>query len=163
MTEQQKEFLRLAVEEQVKYEDIEKILGIPRHVFAPWWETFKEERERLSEIHSLWTQKCPDYNYYVFKRWYETADKTCHYCGITNQELESLWEKFPTLTKRNRGRKLEIDRKEPNLPYNMIDNLVFSCYWCNNAKTDTFSETEFKEIGKIINQIWKIRLYGNRQ
>ncbi|KOH46766.1 hypothetical protein NC99_04170 [Sunxiuqinia dokdonensis] len=35
---------------------------------------------------------------------------------------------------------------------------MFSCYWCNNAKTDTFSSEEFKIIGKEIGKIWEKRL-----
>jgi len=162
MTEQQKEFLRLAVEEQKSYDKIEEILGINRDVFSPWWDTFKKEREELSEIHSIWCQKCPDYNYYEFKKWYINADKACHYCGITTEQLSLLWARYPNLTKRKRGKKLEIDRREPNLPYNITDNLVFSCYWCNNAKTDTFSDTEFVKIGQIIKEIWRERLNDNR-
>jgi len=34
-------------------------------------------------------------------------------------------------------------------PYNDT-NCVFACYWCNNAKTDAFTEKEFKPIGDVI-------------
>ena len=43
-------------------------------------------------------------------------------------------------------------------PYN-ADNCVLACYWCNNAKTDAFTDKEFKpigiEIGKKIREILK--------
>lgn len=80
------------------------------------------------------------------------------FCEVTEDDLSKLWQNFPDLTKRNRGRKLEIERLEPNLPYNITSNLVFSCYWCNNAKTDTFTKDEFLKVGKVIENIWKERL-----
>jgi hypothetical protein len=52
----------------------------------------------------------------------------------------------------------ELDRKEPNQSYDNIDNLVFACYWCNNAKTDTFTADEFKEVGKVFSLIWQKKL-----
>ena len=161
MTEQQEEFLRLAVVNQLKYDDIERELGISRKTFAPWWNELKEEREYLSSIRKIWNDKCPEINFYEFKDWFEKADKKCFYCDITENEISELWEKYPNLTKRKRGKKLEIDRKEPNQPYSLINNLVYSCYWYNNAKTDTFTETEFARIGQVIKEIWKTRLNGN--
>ena len=63
-------------------------------------------------------------------------------------------------TKRiaTRGRKLELDRKQPELEYKDFDNIVFACYWCNNTKTDIFTEEEFKKVGEVFNEIWKDRL-----
>jgi hypothetical protein len=31
----------------------------------------------------------------------------------------------------------------------------FSCYLCNNAKTETFTEAEFAKIGKVIEAVWE--------
>jgi len=33
-----------------------------------------------------------------------------------------------------------------------------SCYWCNNAKTDEYIPSEFKEIARGINHVWNKRL-----
>lgn len=158
MTETQKEFLKLAVIEKLKYDEIAVKLGIERKNFAPWWDELKTERERLTEIRDKWQVKCPEIDFETFKNWYEKADKKCFYCNITEREIQGLWEKYPDLTKRNRGRKLEIERLEPNKSYRETSNLVFSCYWCNNAKTDTFTKDEFIEVGKVISKIWKERL-----
>lgn len=162
MEEKQKEFLRLAVEEQLHYREIEVTLGVPRKVLSKWWEELKDEREKISQLHSLWKEKCDQLDYYDFKRWYLSAEKKCHYCGIKKEEIDLLWSSFPKLTKRKRGRILEIDRKKPEIPYNDTSNLVFCCYWCNNAKTDTFSEDEFLKVGEVIREIWKNRLDGTR-
>lgn len=158
MTDIQQEFLRLAVVEKLKYDEISKKLGLDRKVFSPWWNELKVERERLTEIRNKWQVKCPEIDFTTFKNWYENTDKKCYYCHITESEIQQLWDKHPDLTKRNRGKKLEIERLEPNKAYSEISNLTFSCYWCNNAKTDTFTKDEFEGIGKVIKTIWTNRL-----
>ena len=158
MDDKQKRFLYLAVIEGAYYKDIEHKLGIKRKEFAPWWDEFKDERIALTIVRDIWKKKCPDINFEEFQRWYNNAEKKCFYCGVTEKDLSILWEKYPNLTKRKRGKKLEIERMEPNLSYNDTSNLVFSCYWCNNAKTDTFTKEEFQKIGKVIEEIWEERL-----
>lgn len=92
--------------------------------------------------------------------WYTNAEKKCHYCNLSEDDLDTLNNQHGHINKRypKRGKVLEIDRKIPTLSYLNINNLVLSCYWCNNAKTDTFTEMEFLKIGKVINQIWSVRL-----
>ena len=84
-------------------------------------------------------------------------NKECHYCGITLDGIESLVEKRKLYKKSLRGWSLEIDRLNSNLEYTP-DNCVMSCYWCNNAKTDEFTEEEFLKVGKVIKEIWIERL-----
>lgn len=158
MKEKQHEFLKLAVVEQKLYSEIETILGVERKILSQWWEELKPEREELSAIAQIWRKKCPKIEFEDFHKWYTTTDKKCFYCNITVEQIDELWNKYPNITKRNRGKKLEIDRKEPNQTYEKTENLVFSCYWCNNAKTDTFTEKEFLKIGKVIEEIWRDRL-----
>jgi len=85
-----------------------------------------------------------------------TDDRKCYYCKTSENELNQLRDKKLIRTKSYRGDKLEIDRKEPNEEY-YYDNLVLSCYWCNNAKTDEFSAGEFEIIGESIKSIWSSR------
>ncbi|MEZ4805827.1 MAG: hypothetical protein R2852_10170, partial [Bacteroidia bacterium] len=73
----------------------------------------------------------------------------CRYCGITMEEIEKLGESRKLRKKNLRGWSFEIDRLEPNKEYSK-ENCVMSCYWCNNAKTDEFSESEFMPIGREI-------------
>ncbi len=82
---------------------------------------------------------------------------------ITENFLEELHNQPGHINKRfpQRGKSLEIDRKQANLPYSNIQNLVLACYWCNNAKTDTFTEQEFLQMGEVMKRIWENRL--NRQ
>jgi len=41
--------------------------------------------------------------------------------------------------------------------YDELQNIVWCCYWCNNAKSNFFTKDEFapiaKEIGKAIKKI----------
>lgn len=92
--------------------------------------------------------------------WYLRHPKYCHYCGLTIKDMEALHEVPGFINKRDatRGYSLEIDRKISYLPYDNIDNLTLACYWCNNAKTDTFTENEFLQIGRMFNQVWFHRL-----
>ncbi len=158
MTDKQKEFLKLALIEGLTYDEIETRIKLSRKEFAPWWEELKTERLYLSEIRNKWKRKCPEIGFEDFKKWHESTKEECHYCHITEKDMNQLWQKSPMLTKRNRGKKLEIERLEPNLAYSKTNNLVYSCYWCNNAKTDTFTKDEFMEVGKVFQKIWQDRL-----
>lgn len=93
----------------------------------------------------------------------EKFDEGCHYCGTTNETCEALFKIQqdgirPDATRGGkRGRRLELERVDPNMPYDNLDNLVWCCYWCNNAKSNFFTKDEFetiaKEIGKSIKKI----------
>jgi 5-methylcytosine-specific restriction endonuclease McrA len=92
--------------------------------------------------------------------WWERTPKVCHYCSLPESSLEELHNLPGHINKRypNRGKSLEIDRKQSNLPYTNVKNLALACYWCNNAKTDTFNGEEFLRVGAIIKEIWQQRL-----
>ncbi len=160
MTSQQTEFLQRAILQQQKFDQIATEMGVPRPQVSLWWEELKEEREELAAIRSTGISKGFDNaTIQEFINWYKAAEKKCHYCDLTEEQMKVLWEKTPKLTKRSRGKKLEIDRKDPNPAYTSDgNNLVLCCYWCNNAKTDTFTEEEFKEVGQVFKSIWQKRL-----
>ena len=169
ISDMQKQFIWLAYGEGISYSDISKRLGVDRKTMTGWENDeaaieFRKLKSDVSAIRKLYiTKKIPqDFN--SFKDWYLKIEnsKRCAYCGITEDELGQLWDiaehKGQKLTKRSRGRKLELDRMEPNLHYKDFDNIVYACYWCNNAKTDTFTHEEFQEVGKVFSKIWKKRL-----
>ena len=162
MTDKQEKYLELAVIDQVKFDEISKILKIERSLVSEWWDEFKDQREYLSTLRKIWKSKFKNTSstdtFWTFKNWYEETERKCYYCGITKKQISELFGKGNLYTKRNRGKKLEIERLEPDKPYDILENLTFSCYWCNNAKTDTFSSDEFKKIGEVIREIWRKRL-----
>ncbi|MCT7633015.1 hypothetical protein [Aliarcobacter butzleri] len=101
---------------------------------------------------------------YEFEKWYgdDSKDRQCEYCLIKESEIKDLISKGKIYTKRltTRGRTMEVDRKDPKGHYE-INNLIMSCYWCNNAKTDEFSYEEFRKMSCRTNDIWKARLNSN--
>lgn len=164
MTKQQEEFLKLAILDQVKYADISKKMNIDQKTLSAWWDELKIERETLSNLRKIWKNKCDTVSFLEFKDWYESTERKCYYCKINEDEIEELIRKNLITTKRlaTRGRKMEIERLSPNEPYDNLNNLVFCCYWCNNAKTDEFTSDEFKYLGQVIETIWNKRLRAAR-
>lgn len=73
-------------------------------------------------------------------------EKCCYYCGISEQILTILYNVKEFRTKRNRGEWFEIDRKETKDNKNIYssNNMVLSCYYCNNHKSDVISAQEMR-------------------
>lgn len=93
-----------------------------------------------------------------FQNWFnlQVFNQGCAYCQLTNEQSLLLYNaqrnglRMDGTRGGKRGRRLEIDRRNPNLPYDYLGNLVWCCYWCNNAKSNFFSEEEFRPIGQAI-------------
>jgi 5-methylcytosine-specific restriction endonuclease McrA len=114
--------------------------------------------QEIAKIRDKWKVKKIGGNFWDFCHWFMTTERCCHYCGITQDGLDELHAIGINNKRTTRGRSLEIDRKVADEPYSNLNNLVYSCYWCNNAKTDTFTEEEFKIIGRAIGTVWQQRL-----
>ena len=93
-----------------------------------------------------------------FLCWYDENIKNtkCAYCGLSEQDSQKLVHegkvkslRFPiygTISSGvNRGYWLEIDRKIPTGYYSK-DNCNPSCYFCNNDKSDVFTDSEYLEF-----------------
>ena len=118
----------------------------------------KNRIQKILSCRDKWNSKEIGGNFWDFYEWYVNAEQKCYYCNITQEELDQLHRIGIINKRKSRGKNLEIDRKIANEEYMNIDNLTYSCYWCNNAKTDTFTESEFLKIGKAISEVWKKRL-----
>lgn len=83
----------------------------------------------------------------------------CAYCQITKSQFEALRQAGQLQTKRlrTRGTSFEIDCRIPELGYTE-GNLAPCCYWCNNAKTDEFTDAEFQPIAYALALVWRRRL-----
>lgn len=160
ITEEQEKFIWLAHAECKSFSDIAKLLGVPRETLTKWERDLRPLWQVVAANKRLHSIKGITLDFRSFHNWLiaKEGKKKCCYCGITEEDLGTLYCRYGRLTKRSRGWKLELDRKEPNLPYDNLENIVYACYWCNNAKTDTFTHEEFLEIGKAISNIWKQRL-----
>ena len=85
-----------------------------------------------------------------------TLKDSCYYCGITTKQIYKLSD-LKNDTKIEKDYSMKIEKKDNLVNYN-DNNCISCCYWCKNAKTDEFSELEFREIAKGINKIWNNRL-----
>ena len=78
------------------------------------------------------------------------TDCVCFYCGINEQILSELYndQKYTCKTKRNRGAWFELDRKDSRTEKNVYtkDNMVLSCYFCNNHKSDVISLEDMRHF-----------------
>lgn len=73
-----------------------------------------------------------------FKSWYESNEKQCSYCGVTEIQLKMTKKKKSVLT---------IDRKNNEIGYE-ICNMCFACHRCNNMKSNFFTEDEWRDISQ---------------
>lgn len=100
-----------------------------------------------------------------FQTWFKKSkyQSGCKYCGTSSFSTLKLYndantgERYDWTRGGKRGKRLELDRVDPSKKYDELENLVWCCYWCNNAKSNFFNEDEFepiaKEIGKVIKKI----------
>jgi hypothetical protein len=158
--DQQNQFIWLAHVENRSFADISKELNVSRDLLSQWELSLKPQWKVIADIKKIYSAKEIKEEFRVFYEWFKEIekDKKCFYCGITEEKIKALFDKNILFTKRTRGKKLELDRKDPNPDYNDKNNIVFACYWCNNAKTDTFTADEFKDVGEVFRKIWEKRL-----
>ncbi|MCK4661503.1 MAG: hypothetical protein KAT68_01450 [Bacteroidales bacterium] len=91
-----------------------------------------------------------------FKNWYDSKEKTCHFCGLKEEESQKIVvtgilksNRFPQNGVLGRGQSrgmwLEVDRLKPKEKYSTL-NCVLCCYFCNNDKSDVFHGQNYKEF-----------------
>lgn len=86
-----------------------------------------------------------------FIKWYEAEPKTCHYCGLSEEELQTLPDEF-----NNNSKRLTIDCKNSKGGY-AIDNVVLACWRCNIIKGDLLTFDEMMYIGQnFVKPKWKV-------
>lgn len=90
---------------------------------------------------------------------YKREGRRCHYCRIKEEDFIRIWGKF--YGGKTRGRKLEIDRKDNQKGYTE-ENCVLVCPICNNAKSDKFTDEEFRKLGGVIREIGLKRILKKR-
>ena len=100
-----------------------------------------------------------------FRKFYgkDGKDRQCCYCNIKESQIKQLFDSCKIFTKRKhtRGKNMEIDRIDSQRGYiyrGDDSNIAICCYWCNNAKTDEFTEKEFLSIAAGIKKAFEKRL-----
>lgn len=160
MEDEEGEFVRLYAIEGKKYSDIEKALGCDRARVRELFNRTADMCKRVREVKAIHSRKKIKKSFPEYYSEYAKYAKECCYCGITQEQIDLLFELKKIRTKRHvtRGRRLELERVKPNDSYDNTGNLRLACYWCNNAKSDEFSMEEFKPVGKAIGKVLKARL-----
>lgn len=141
-----------------KFSEAADLLGVDLATIRQLNKDLEPHWRPITKIRDKWKSKNVGGDFWDFCHWYRTAEKRCHYCGITQDGLDQLHALGLKNKRTTRGKTLEIERKIADESYSNTSNLTYSCYWCNNAKTDTFTEQEFKIIGQAIGAVWKQRL-----
>jgi len=124
---------------------------------------YNQKREKLDKKSLKLTAGFKAITFEEFNHWFskDHFNLGCHYCGTTNEQSLRLYNMQrsgirPDATRGGkRGKRLELDRKNPFKPYDDLDNIVWSCYWCNNAKSNFFTYEEFKPIALAIGETLK--------
>jgi len=128
-----KEYAKKNKEKRQKYD--QKYYLTPNGVWTSLSKDRREEREILKED---------------FIKWYNSQDKKCAYCGISEEEIKGKNFKCWQI------HRLQVDRKNNNGKYKN-GNLVLACPICNWVKGDYFTYKEMLKIGQVIKRIRKQR------
>lgn len=129
-----------------------------------------EEIKIIKRIRSLYhnKKKLPEFSggFNEFYKWHQSQyakqNGKCYYCGTDEKVIATLFEKKYQHRKRiTRGKHLEIERRDAIKNIYNKDNCVLACYFCNNDKSDIFSEAEYLEYlsnrnGFLVNQYNKL-------
>mgnify|MGYP001048374494 CR=1 FL=1 len=119
-------------------------------------ETDKERKEEITEIkrvRSLYHNKknLDGFGFDSFKSFYKWHKSQylkqkgeCYYCKTGEHIISTLFEaKYGNRKRLNRGRHLEIERRDSDTNFYDENNCVLACYFCNNDKSDIFTESEY--------------------
>ena len=140
------------------YKEISQTLGLDLETIRRLDKELEPIWRPLTKVREKWKAKAIGGDFWEFHNWFTTTPQKCHYCGVTQTQLDQLHEHGLENKRPTRGKSLEIERKAPNEQYSNTANLTLACYWCNNAKSDTFTEEEFMPIGQAIGKVWEQRL-----
>jgi 5-methylcytosine-specific restriction endonuclease McrA len=158
LSDLERKFINTVIINSKTYTESAESLNVNLKTIRQLYKDLESHWRPLIAIRNKWKSKQIGGDFWDFCYWYLSSEKRCRYCGITETELTKL-HLIGIVNKRpSRGKTLEIDRMVSSEQYSNIKNLTYCCYWCNNAKTDTFTEEEFKVIGKAISTVWKKRL-----
>jgi len=119
---------------------------------------YKDELIELKRIRQLYHNKKGlknfDFlNFNAFYRWYLAQLKEqqgyCYYCKTDEGLIAEFIDKKKEFIKRpNRGKHLEVERRDAKSNIYNAENCVLACYFCNNDKSDILNEEEYFEYLK---------------
>lgn len=139
-----------------KADNVCQELGINRADLIKYSKEIDAERatelKEMRRIRQLYRNKDEDEmdfpSFNTFYRWYigkyEEQKGCCYYCGTDERLIAEFIDKKKEFIKRpNRGKHLEVERKDAKSNKYNAKNCVLACYFCNNDKSDIFNEDEY--------------------
>ena len=138
-------------------------LGISRKDFTKFCAEIDIERHddiiEMRRIRQLFHNKKEEIkgtdlqNFNTFYRWYlkqyGLQKGCCYYCNTEEGVVAAFLDKrIQNIKRPNRGKHLEIERRDSILNKYSSENCVLACYFCNNDKSDIFTESEYLEYLK---------------
>ena len=152
------EYKKIAEEEGINIDEARKrYKSIPHYIGYKIGIQENEAKELHIELTERIVQINTVFNLYTSSRqigfgtfknfydWFKEKEGKCHYCGIEEHKVASLFKNCILKSKRPRGYHLEIDKKDPDGKYD-AENCVLSCYFCNNDKSDIFDDKQYLEF-----------------
>jgi len=123
------------------------------------YETLERLREEFKLYNVLYTRYYNESRIGLFEdyrkllQWYKDQNARCNYCEITESQLKEIVRKrngnltLNKKTKRSKGT-LEIEKMDPNQGYT-FENAVLACPFCNNAKSNLISDSDWRDFFKL--------------
>lgn len=149
---EKKEFLIQHLTEGKSYQQISDENCVPRSQLTKWWDESLSLRGDIKRANQLFTGRKDNLVFVKFYKlgkrkfceWYLKQPKKCTYCGIEEEKLQIIFDVENGIlhTKRNRGRVLELERKNAKNNEYSPENCAMACYLCNNHKSDLISEKD---------------------
>lgn len=152
------DFLLQVYLRQKPYSELEQIFKVTRKELQVLVQDFeisgKETLEQLRRYRTLWNNKKkllsddfkPFERFYTwYVKQYEIQDHKCYYCGVKEKVVrDTMKNHFKHRKRLNRGKYFELERKGPTELYSP-ENCVLACYFCNNDKSDIFTEDQYRQ------------------
>lgn len=155
-------FNQLFIESKL-YDDICSENNISRNELTNYYNYFVDQRglevQEIKRIRQLYNNKkgLSEFKFKSFSEfysWYINQHKIqggkCYYCECEELKIASLFQNNILVSKRSkyRGNHLEVERKDPHNEEYSKENCVLACYFCNNDKSDVFTESDYREYLK---------------
>lgn len=88
-----------------------------------------------------------------FVEWYESRERKCAYCSISEEDVVKLDDAYNSLNER-----LTVDCVENDVGY-VKGNMVLACRRCNNMKSDLLTFEQIRYIGQnFLKPLWEKQL-----
>lgn len=140
------------IEQELQKIDISKKYSDVQRLYKEC-ERYRVEIQEIRKRYNASQKRKDDNSFEMFFDWFkeELKENKCGYCGITQEELNKLFNENNRVLPLNEAFKrssgtLEIERKDSKDNSYKVKNLIFACPLCNNAKSNLIDHKSWEEI-----------------